>query len=102
MQSSDLKTRIQAEIAANKVMVYSATYCPYCDMTKNLLKQKGVAFKCIELDTIAEGDAIKAALKDLSGQRTIPNIFINKEHIGGNSDLQSLASSGKLDAKLAA
>lgn len=53
--------------------------------------------------TIDDGSAIQSALSenDFGGrQRTVPNVFINQEHIGGNSDLQSLNSSGKLEQKL--
>ena len=41
------------------------------------------------------------ALEELTGQRTVPNVFIGQKHIGGNSDVQALSSSGKLDQLLA-
>ena len=43
---------------------------------------------------------MQEALKDITGQRTVPNIFIGKKHVGGNSDLQGLLSSGDLKARL--
>ena len=54
-----------------------------------MLTELGASFYAIELDQVDDGDAIQAALKELSGQKTVPNIFIKKEHIGGNSDLQA-------------
>ena len=90
MQATDLKSEIQADIAANKVIVYSKTFCPYCDRTKELLNSKGVTYKLHELDKLSNGDAIQSTLKTLTNQSTVPNIFINGAHIGGNSDLQAL------------
>lgn len=50
---------------------------------------------------IADGAAIQDALEGISGQRSVPNIYISKKHIGGNSDIQSLNNSGKLKSLLA-
>ena len=74
-------------------MVFSKSYCPYCKSTKQKLDKTGAKYKLIELDHESEGDAIQNALQEISGQRTVPNIFINKKHIGGNSDLQALDAS---------
>ncbi|KAH8200063.1 hypothetical protein TruAng_005785 [Truncatella angustata] len=51
-------------------------------------------FYAIELDQVPDGAEIQSALLDISGQRTVPNVFIGQKHIGGNSDLQ--AKSGEL------
>lgn len=48
----------------------------------------------------ADGSDLQNALEGISGQRTVPNIYIQKKHIGGNSDLQGLANGGKLDKLL--
>merc|ERR1712045_531229 len=88
--------QIDAEIAGNKVVVYSKTYCPYCTKTKDLLKSLGVDFKLIELDTVDNGSTIQAYLAEKTGQRTVPNIFIGGAHQGGNSDLQAAHQSGAL------
>lgn len=55
----------------------------------------------IELDEISEGGAIQDFLQTKTGQRTVPNVFINGQHIGGNSDLQALNSKGGLQPLLA-
>jgi len=59
-----------------------------------------VAAKIIELDTMDNGNEIQAALLDISGQRTVPNVFIKGKHLGGNDDSQAAARSGKLQEML--
>lgn len=71
------------------VAVFSKSYCPYCRATKQLLSELGAKFYAIELDQVDDGAEIQAALQDISNQRTVPNVFIAKKHIGGNSDLQA-------------
>jgi glutaredoxin 3 len=80
--------------------VYSKSYCPFATQTKKLLQSKGVAATIIELDNVPNGTAIHNALKVVSGQNTVPNTYIAGEHIGGNSEIQGLASSGALKKKL--
>ena len=92
----------KSEIADNKVVVFSKSYCPFCLSTKNLLNDKGVEYALYELNQMDGGDDIQDALLEISGQRTVPNVFINGKHVGGNSDLQDAAKSGKLDELLAA
>ncbi|EJP61843.1 Glutaredoxin, eukaryotic/virial [Beauveria bassiana ARSEF 2860] len=82
-------------------MVFSKSYCPYCKATKSLLSSLDAKAKVVELDEEADGNALQDALEGISGQRTVPNVYIAKKHIGGNSDVQSLSSSGKLKALLA-
>ena len=94
--AQSLSDRIDAEIAGNKVMVFSKSSCPFCVQTKNLLQSQGIAFKAIELDHEASGADMQNTLQQKTGQRTVPNIFINGQHIGGNSDIQTLNNSGQL------
>ncbi|KAJ5487730.1 hypothetical protein N7530_002030 [Penicillium desertorum] len=91
---SAAKTRAQSLINDNAVVVFSKSYCPYCDSSKKLLDSLNAKYTTLELDLEEEGAAIQSALAEISSQRTVPNIFINKKHIGGNSDLQ-----GKKDLK---
>ena len=76
-------------IADNKCIVFSKSHCPFCTKTKTLLENKGILSKCkvVELDKIANGAEIQATLKGISGQGTVPNVFINGKHIGGNSEV---------------
>ncbi|KAI0140239.1 thioredoxin-like protein [Pestalotiopsis sp. NC0098] len=84
------KQKAQQIIDDNAVAVFSKSYCPYCTASKNLLSSLDAKFYTIELDKVDDGADIQAALAELSGQRTVPNIFISKKHIGGNSDLQAI------------
>ncbi|KFY17506.1 hypothetical protein V491_04977 [Pseudogymnoascus sp. VKM F-3775] len=90
--AAQAKIKAQAIIDENPVAVFSKSYCPYCKATKALLNEKGAKFYSIELDQVDDGSAIQAALGELTGQTSVPNIFINKKHIGGNSDLQERKS----------
>ncbi|KAI1463389.1 putative glutaredoxin [Daldinia caldariorum] len=96
---ADAKTKAQDIINENAVAVFSKSYCPYCSASKRLLDSLDAKYKVVELDKIPDGSAIQDALEDISGQRTVPNIWIGKKHIGGNSDLQ--AKSGELKSLLA-
>jgi len=86
---SAAKTKAQNIIDENAVAVFSKSYCPYCKATKALLNDMGAKYFSIELDQVDDGAAIQAALKEINGQSSVPNIYIKKEHIGGNSDLQA-------------
>ncbi|EGX89024.1 glutaredoxin Grx1, putative [Cordyceps militaris CM01] len=92
--------KAQKLIDENAVVVFSKSYCPYCKATKSLLSSLDADFKVVELDEESDGSAVQDALQEISGQRTVPNVYIAKKHIGGNSDVQSLSSSGKLKALL--
>ncbi|KAE8215483.1 hypothetical protein CF319_g5725 [Tilletia indica] len=97
------KTIAEDLIAKNLVAVFSKSYCPYCTRTKRLLSDLNLGDKVavIELDHDKNGAAIQDYLQSRTGQRTVPNIFIKQEHVGGNSDLQSLQASGKLTEMVA-
>ncbi|KAG4218681.1 hypothetical protein PC116_g32839 [Phytophthora cactorum] len=96
---ADAKTKAQSIIDENAVAVFSKSYCPYCNSSKRLLDSLGAKYKVVELDKVPDGSAIQDALEEISSQRTVPNIWIGKKHIGGNSDLQ--AKSGELKDLLA-
>ncbi|EMG45900.1 GRX2 Glutaredoxin-2 [Candida maltosa Xu316] len=100
--SPELKKEIESTINSQKIVVYSKTYCPYCTATKDLLSSAGHLqnAKIIELNTDPKGSAIQNALQEITGQRTVPNIFINGQHIGGNSDIQKLKQENKLEKLL--
>jgi glutaredoxin 3 len=80
-----------------KVKVYTTSYCPYCVRAKRLLQSKGIAFEEINLE--GKGDELMV-LKNRTGLRTVPQIFINDELIGGYDELAALDRSGKLDKLL--
>ena len=80
-----------------KVELYYADYCPYCRNAKTLLESKKVDFTLYDVDSDA---ALREEAKTRSGRQTIPQIFINDQHIGGCDDLFALESDGKLDTLL--
>lgn len=82
-----------------KVVVYTTQSCSYCVRAKALLKQKGVPFD--EIDVSAD-DALRDRMIEASGRRTVPQIFINEEPIGGFEELRALDAQGELDRLLAA
>lgn len=77
-----------------KVIMYTKEPCPYCVLAKNLLNEKGVSFEEVRIDL--NPDKLEEMLR-LSQRRTVPQIFINDQAIGGFDDLAALAKSGKLD-----
>lgn len=81
-----------------KVEIYTGMFCGFCSAAKRLLKEKGVDFE--ETDVSFDSAKKQEMLKRATGSHTVPQIFIDDEHIGGCDDLYALDSSGKLDAKL--
>uniref|UniRef100_A0A8C5GIS3 thioredoxin-disulfide reductase (NADPH) n=1 Tax=Gouania willdenowi TaxID=441366 RepID=A0A8C5GIS3_GOUWI len=80
---SELKSRIQKLIDSNLVIVFSKSYCPYCLQVKNLFKELKVDCNAVELDLIENGTDYQEMLLEMTGQKTVPNVFINKTHLGG-------------------
>jgi len=79
------------------VIMYSGEHCAYCVRARRLLEKKGVAFSEIKVDQSPE---LRAEMERLSQRRTIPQIFIHGQHIGGYDDLAALDSAGDLDPML--
>ena len=81
-----------------KVEIYATMWCPYCARARALLKQKGVAYTEIDLD---QQPARRAEMIERAhGGRTVPQIFIDGEHIGGCDEMVALDRKGLLDPKL--
>ncbi|KAL1214650.1 Glutaredoxin-C2 [Cardamine amara subsp. amara] len=88
--------KAQELVSSNPVVVFSKTFCPYCVRVKDLLQLLGAKFKAIELDTESDGSKIQSALAEWTGQRTVPNVFIGGNHIGGCDATTNLHRDGKL------
>lgn len=84
---------------AAEVTIYSTTVCPYCIRAKQLLERKGVAYKEINLSN--EAPEVRVELMQRTNHRTVPQIFINEQFIGGFDQLYALERESKLDALLA-
>ena len=83
-----------------QVEIYTSPLCGFCHAAKRLLTNKGVSFS--EVDVWSEPDRKPEMIQRANGRRTVPQIFINGEHIGGCDDLHDLDRAGKLDPLLAA
>ena len=80
------------------VKIYTTGTCPYCVSAKQLLSARGATFEEIRVDLLP-GERQK--MMDLSGRRTVPQIFIGQTHVGGCDDLAALDSKGGLQTLLA-
>ena len=83
------------------MIIFSKSYCPYCKTCKStFLKVPNANAKVIELDQVPGGSAMQQYLMEKTGQRTVPNVFVNGKHLGGNDDTQAAFRSGKLTEML--
>jgi len=94
--SADLSESIQQTIAADKVVIYSKSWCPYCTQCKALFDEMSQPYTVVELDQRDDGEQLQAALLTMTQQRTVPSVFVSGQHIGGNDDTQQAARSGRL------
>jgi glutaredoxin 3 len=81
------------------IEVYTTPICPFCLSAKDLLRRKGVDF----LEINVAGDSMRRAemTARANGRTTVPQIFIDKAHVGGCEDLYALDEAGELDRLLA-
>ncbi|EAW37374.1 glutaredoxin 3 [Lyngbya sp. PCC 8106] len=84
---------------AAQVEIYTWSTCPFCLRAKSLLKNKGVDFTEYVID--GDEEARDKMAKRANGGRSVPQIFINDQHIGGCDDIHALDAQGKLDPLLA-
>ncbi len=81
------------------VKMYCTAVCPYCQMAEKLLSRKGVSeIEKIRIDLRPD---LRAHMMDITGRRTVPQIYIGERHIGGFDDLAALDAEGGLDPLLA-
>ncbi len=78
--------------------LYTTQFCPFCVRAKQLLDSKQVAYREIAVDSEPE---LRLEMMQLSGRRTVPQIWIGEQHIGGCDELYQLERQGELDALLA-
>lgn len=81
------------------IVIYTAPICSFCNSAKALLNAKGVDFREINLHDLSADERAQLQQKT-GGYRTVPQIFINDEFIGGFDQLNQLNQQGKLDAML--
>ena len=81
-----------------KVVIYTGDLCIHCDWAIDLLNRKNIKFT--EHNVAKDLEKREEMLKKSNGSRTVPQIFIDDYHIGGNRELQALNREGKLDSLL--
>lgn len=82
-------------MAENKIEIYTTSYCPYCVKAKQLLQAKKINFQ--EINVEGDDEARIKLVEQSGGRKTVPQIFINGQHIGGCDDLYALEDSGELN-----
>ncbi|WFD24830.1 hypothetical protein MEQU1_003536 [Malassezia equina] len=93
----------QKLISDHVVAVFSKSYCPYCSRAKQVisgLNLSAAQVGTVELDQTNEGADIQAYLQQKTGQRTVPNIFVHGQHLGGCDDLLRAQQNGELEKLL--
>jgi glutaredoxin 3 len=85
-------------MSTQRIEMYATSWCPYCERARALLRAKGAAFEEISLEAHPER---REEMIQRSGRRTVPQIFIGGQHIGGSDELHALDAAGGLDPLLA-
>jgi glutaredoxin 3 len=83
---------------AATVVMYTTSWCPYCERARQLLRSKNAAFQEIDIETSPDK---RTEMQSRSGRRTVPQIFVGSTHVGGCDDLHELDARGGLDPLLA-
>ena len=91
---------LKSFVASNRVAVLSKTYCPYCVRAKQAIAGVGAQPAVLELDERDDGPAIQQAAFELTGQKTVPNVFVDGAHVGGCDKVVAMIQSGKFQALL--
>ncbi len=82
-----------------EILMYSTTWCGYCQRARGLLERKGVDIREIKVDE--DPSQRQVMMQKSGGRRTVPQIFIGERHVGGYDDLAALERAGELDKLLA-
>lgn len=82
----------------SRIQIYFKDWCPYSRRALALLKRKGVPFEAI--DITHDADTLEQEMRERSGRTSVPQVFIDGQHIGGYDDLAALDKAGGLDPLL--
>lgn len=82
---------------SNNIVIYTSNLCPYCTMAKRLLTAKGVTYTELNVDS---SDALREEMMQKTKRRTVPQIYIAEQHIGGFDELHKLDLKNELDSLL--
>jgi len=87
---------VKNAIESHKVVVISKTFCPFCTNAKSALKSAGIDFKAYEIESNPDMNAIQDELKNITGARSVPRVFIDQKFFGGGDDTVAGVKSGKI------
>ena len=82
----------------NNIKMYTSQFCPYCSNAESLLKSKG--YEISEKIYVDQEPEVLSKMIEMTGKRTVPQIFINDKYIGGFDELRKLDNTGDLDKVL--
>lgn len=80
------------------IEIYTSPFCPFCHRAKALLKTKGVPFK--EIDVMMSPGKRAEMTERSHGRETVPQVFVDGQHIGDCTEIHQMDAAGKLDAAL--
>lgn len=78
-----------------KIIMYTSSYCPFCNNAEKLLSNKGFAID--EKIYVDQDPEVLSSMMKITGKRTVPQIFIGENYIGGFDELRKIDLSGELD-----
>ena len=81
-----------------EIEIYTSPFCGFCNAAKKLLKKKGVAYT--EFDVMMNGAKRQEMIERAGGQTTVPQIFVDGEHLGDCMDMMEMDANDELDARL--
>jgi len=90
---------VKEEIEKNEILIFTKKGCGYCDKSLHLLNSLNLKYKNIVLKGVVSSDNVETVefiLHSLTGQRTVPNIFIRGKHMGGCTELFELYNNKQL------
>ncbi|KAJ7541700.1 hypothetical protein O6H91_10G071500 [Diphasiastrum complanatum] len=91
---------VKSTVDDHPIVIFSKSYCPYCKRAKGVFSSLSKAPHVVELDLRDDGRNIQDALFEFVGRRTVPQVFINGEHLGGSDDTVEAFKSGRLEQLL--
>jgi len=91
-----IKILVERHIAENFITIFSKSSCPFCIKAKQTFTDLNQRFSALELDTRDDGQDIQSYLLKKTGQSTVPNIFIGRNHLGGYNNLLAAKANGTL------
>ena len=97
-ERASVETEIKKEISSHTCVVYSKTWCGYCKRARQVLLQHLAEEEIFqkELDVESDGREIQAALRGMTGIRTVPQVFLGAKLVGGCDDVVALQRKGLL------